>query len=72
MAKKTSYKGKSIKDLVKTLSEKKDALQKFKFSAAGGKVRNVKEGGNLKKDIARIRTEMNAQARGEKLAKSAK
>ncbi len=70
MAKKTSYKGKELKDLVKTLSEKKDALQKFQFAAAGGKVRNVKEGGNLKKEIARIRTEMNAQAKGGKLAKN--
>lgn len=72
MAKKTSYKGKEVKDLVKTLSEKKDALQKFQFAVAGGKVRNVKEGGNLKKEIARIRTELNTQAKTATLAKNTK
>lgn len=69
MAKKISYKGTATKDLVKTLSEKKDALQKFQFAASGGKIRNTKEGHFLKKEIARIKTELNASS---KLAKSAK
>lgn len=49
---------KSIKDLIKMLGEKKDALQAFRFGGAGTKVKNVKEGRNLRKDIARIMTQI--------------
>ena len=46
---------KSIKDLIKMLNEKKESLQAFRFNGTG-KSKNVKEGRNIKKDIARIMT----------------
>ena len=45
-------------ELKKELFEKKDAYRKFRFSMSGSKTRNVKEGRDTKKDIARILTEI--------------
>jgi ribosomal protein L29 len=53
------YKEKNDKDLEKELVEKKNELRNFRFGVAGSKVRDVKTGKNLKKDIARILTEKN-------------
>jgi ribosomal protein L29 len=41
-------------DLLKLLAEKREALRKFRFGIAGSKNRNMKEGQNLKKEIAKI------------------
>ena len=57
------FKNKNRKDLMKTLYEKKDSLQTFRFSGAGSKSRNVKEGRNTRKDIARILTELTTQTK---------
>lgn len=57
--KKTTYTGKSQKDLLKALYEKREELQKFRFGVAGSKARNAKEGRLAKKEIARIMTELN-------------
>ena len=59
----TEFKNKTKKDLIKELQSQKDALQSFRFGGAGSKTRNVKEGRNIRKNIARILTEINAQAR---------
>lgn len=59
--KKTKYNGKGKEDLVKALYEKKNALRAFRFGEAGAKTRDVKEGGTLRKDIARILTELNKE-----------
>ncbi len=56
---------KSIKDLIKTLNEKKEALQGFRFGNAGSKSRNVKEGRGIKKDIARIMTAVSVITRDQ-------
>ena len=58
----SEFKGKNRKDLVKSLLEKRDALQAFRFGVTGGKAKNVKEGRTLRKDIARIQTELTSQA----------
>jgi ribosomal protein L29 len=50
---------KTQKELVQLLSEKKEALRVFRFALSGSKTRNLKEGQNLKKDIARIMTLLN-------------
>lgn len=50
-------KGKSGIELGKLLVEKREALRAFRFGIAGTKTRNVKEGKNLRKEIARILTE---------------
>lgn len=56
--KKVSYKGKSQGDLIKTLGEKREALRKVRFGSTGSKVRSVKESSSLRKDIARVMTEL--------------
>ncbi|MEX0673047.1 MAG: 50S ribosomal protein L29 [Candidatus Paceibacterota bacterium] len=46
-------------ELGKALNEKRKELREFRFNIAGTKTRDVKEGRNLRKDIARILTELN-------------
>ena len=58
----------SIADLQKELATKRAALMAFRFGEAGSRTRNVKEGRTVRRDIARILTEMNAR----KLAEPAK
>ena len=59
--KKSHLQKKSEKDLVKELLEKRKALRSFKFSMWGSKTRNTKEGQGLKKEIARLMTEMRSR-----------
>ena len=54
-------KNKTEKELKALLIEKGKALRSFRFAIAGSKVRNVKEGSVFRKDIARIKTLLNAQ-----------
>jgi ribosomal protein L29 len=51
----------SIENLQAELSEKREALRVFRFGGAGSRSRNVREGRNLRKDIARILTELNGR-----------
>ena len=51
---------KTVADLSKLLTEKCEALRVFRFSAAGAKSKNVKEGAAIRKDIARIMTALNS------------
>lgn len=55
------HQSKSDNELYKTLIEKRAALRDFRFGTAGTKTRNVKEGMALKREIARILTELNAR-----------
>ena len=57
--KKTIYKDKPKTDLVKALMEKREEFRKLNFSNSGSKNRNVKAGSTLRKEIARIMTELN-------------
>jgi len=52
---------KTIETLQAELAEKREALRTFRFGGAGSRSRNVREGRNLRKDIARILTELNAR-----------
>lgn len=54
-------KSKTEADLKKLLGEKRQALHAFRFGIAGSKLKNMKEGKNLRKDIARILTELNSK-----------
>ncbi len=47
---------KSEADLLKLLKEKRESLSAFRFSLAGSKTKNVKEGRTTRKDIAQITT----------------
>jgi ribosomal protein L29 len=49
---------KSIDELEKLQGEMEVKLRDFRFGIAGSKSRNVKEGFNLKKDIARVKTQL--------------
>ena len=50
---------KTEKELKQLLTEKKEALRVFYFALSGSKTRNLKEGRNLKKEIAQIMTVLN-------------
>lgn len=43
-------------ELQNLLAQKKEGLQNFYFASSKGKIKNVKEARNLKKDIAKILT----------------
>ncbi len=48
-------------DLQKELKENRKSLREFRFGVAGSKIKNIKEARNLRKEIARILTELNAR-----------
>ncbi len=50
---------KTAADLNKLVSEKREALRVFRFGAAGSKTKNVKQGREIRRDIARILTVLN-------------
>ena len=57
----TDLRKQSTDDLRKTLAEKREALRAFRFGGAGSRTRNVREGRNLRKEIARILTELRSR-----------
>ncbi len=59
--KKNDFSKKTDKDLQALLKEKYDALRAFRFGGSGAKARDVKEGRNLRKDIARAKTVIRAR-----------
>ncbi|MDP3957931.1 MAG: 50S ribosomal protein L29 [bacterium] len=54
----SEFKGKKTEDLAKLIEEKREALRMFRFGLSGSKVKNLKEGMHLKKEIARLMTEL--------------
>lgn len=48
----------NVDDLQKSLADKREALRTFRFEGAGSRTRNVREGRNLRKEIAQILTEL--------------
>ncbi len=59
---KNSFKGMKLADLNKQLATLQENARVIRFKAEGAKPKNVKEIANLKKDIARILTEIKAQS----------
>lgn len=57
----TDVKKQSTDDLKKAVSEKRSALRNFRFGGAGSRTRNVREGRTLRKEIARMLTELSAR-----------
>lgn len=66
MSKKNDLKNKNDKNLQKELSEKRESVRAFRFGIAGSKVRNVKEGRDTKRQIARVLTEFNLRKQNGK------
>ncbi|PIT96872.1 50S ribosomal protein L29 [Candidatus Campbellbacteria bacterium CG10_big_fil_rev_8_21_14_0_10_35_52] len=58
-------KNKTEKELIILINKNREKLRNFKFSIAGSKIRNVKEGRNIRKDIARILTEINIRQKSK-------
>ncbi len=58
--KKTTVKGKTEKELMDLLKEKRKGLFEFDFNILNGKIKNVKQGRTIRKEIAQILTEMNS------------
>lgn len=57
----SEYKNKTENEIAKLLNDKSEALRNFRFALSGGKTRNVKEGRNTRKEIARLRTELSGR-----------
>jgi len=55
---------KTVSDLAKMIMEKREALRVFRFGGAGAKQKNVKLGRGLRKDIARLETQITAKRHG--------
>lgn len=55
------FKNKTEKELTKMADDNREKLRNFRFGIAGSKVRNVKEGKNLRKEISQILTEVSAR-----------
>lgn len=63
MAKKTSFKDKSIEELKKLIGEKQEELRKLRFEAAGARAKDTNAPGKIRRDVARILTELAARAK---------
>ena len=54
----SEYKNKTEKEIVKLLNDKREALKNYRFAVSGSKTRNVRDGRNTRKEIARLMTEL--------------
>ncbi|HRH24191.1 MAG TPA: 50S ribosomal protein L29 [Candidatus Paceibacterota bacterium] len=61
MAKKISLKEKNAGELVKLLGERREELRKLRFEAAGARPKDSNAPAKVKRDIARIMTELHAK-----------
>ena len=60
------YKNKNLQDLNKLISEKTEAIRNFRFGSTGSKIKNVKLGKTLHKEVARIMTEISLRKNKKK------
>ncbi len=58
MAKKTDYKEKNIEELTKMLAEQREEYRTIRFSGAGARSKDSNAGPKVRKEIARIMTEL--------------
>ena len=61
-----TIKTQSTEELLRTVAEKREALRAFRFGGAGSRVRNVREGRNVRREIAQILTEVRSRETAEK------
>lgn len=59
----SEHKNKTEKEISKLLNEKGEVLRNFRFAISGSKTRNVREGRNTRKEIARLMTEIAGRRR---------
>lgn len=48
----------SVEELQKLVADKREVLRSFRFEGAGTRARDTREGRNVRKEIARILTEL--------------
>lgn len=58
---------KSLEGLTTELASAREALRTFRYASAGSRTKNVREGRMLRKQIARLLTEVNARKVAEKV-----
>lgn len=51
----------SNNELQREVAEKSEALRAFRFGGAGSRTRNVREGRNLRREVAQILTEIKSR-----------
>ena len=51
----------AIEELQTLVADKQEALRVFRFGGAGSRTRNVREGRNLRREIAQILTELRSR-----------
>lgn len=56
------YTGKTKEELTRLVAEKREAVRVFRFAMTGSKTKNVKEGRTVRKEIARLLTEINRKS----------
>jgi ribosomal protein L29 len=68
------YTKKGVEELQKMVGDMREELRTFRFGGAGSRTRDVRHGRNLRRDIARILTELRSRDIGttEGIASSAK
>ena len=52
---------KEVPELKKLLADKQESFRSFRFGGAGTRARNTREGRNIRKDIARLMTELRSR-----------
>ena len=57
---------KSVDSLQVELAEKRESLRVYRFGGAGSRSRDVKGGRGIRKEIARILTELNSRIKASK------
>lgn len=50
-----------VEDLKKVIADKREALRVFRFGESGSRLRNVRAGRNLKREIAQMMTEIRSR-----------
>lgn len=58
---KNEFKKQDIPQLEKNISDMRESLRVFRFAGAGSRTRNVREGRNMRRDVARALTELRMQ-----------
>ena len=57
----SEYKNKTEKEIIGLLNDEREALRNYRFAISGSKTRNVREGRNTRKEIARLMTELSGR-----------
>ncbi len=57
----SNFKEQNTEDLQKLVADKRETLRVFRFGGAGSRTRNVREGRNVRREIAQILTELRAR-----------